>query len=446
MSWFIETNVNEGYPYNTDFPDDYQEGFNPLPALMWRIRSGINEGYPWIGYWYPDEDDTGEGEIIHTGGRQTNFPNGLSNGTTSNLNFDPHTNNMKGGFGNGGGELEFLSTTMTSFVCTKYDYMDLRERLTEILSAAADDWDMSILQKKTTKQLIAIQRYLGKDIHEALPVVKYYNFNIPVLSLEYYHPLLFGMLDLCISQEDGDLDTVTPHLYQAKPFIYQDFGEINLNFTEGWEFKNIEWEIYLPYAGLHSINLKCNEPIQLTATISLPTGAIQYYLFQRENLIFTTNGYCGIDIPLNTSAANEAISKQGWRNNLLNNTLIPLVNTIGSSLGPDATAGLEIASLVSKGLAGNGTTLISNNSLYSIGGLNGLLENQEAYIIAKVPIIHNNAYGYPEIMGMNVSKAFERLGDCSGFIKTENFKCEVIVATTDEKLEIERLLNAGVFV
>ena len=57
-----------------------------------------------------------------------------------------------------------------------------------------------------------------------------------------------------------------------------------------------------------------------------------------------------------------------------------------------------------------------------------------------------NGVGYEETLGANRSSAYVMLSDCSGYIKCENYKTDIIVATDTEKAEIERLMNEGVFI
>ena len=55
-----------------------------------------------------------------------------------------------------------------------------------------------------------------------------------------------------------------------------------------------------------------------------------------------------------------------------------------------------------------------------------------------------DGYGYKEMLGENRSTTFTRLGDCSGYVKTKNYKTPLISATEEEKRQIEALMDAGV--
>lgn len=52
MAWFINADINEGYPTNTEFTSDVPTGWTNtatvgLPANLWRISPNVNEGYPY---------------------------------------------------------------------------------------------------------------------------------------------------------------------------------------------------------------------------------------------------------------------------------------------------------------------------------------------------------------------------------------------------------------
>ena len=46
MAWTLETNVNEGYPHNTNTRYGNPGLTAPYPDGMWMIQPGVNDGYP----------------------------------------------------------------------------------------------------------------------------------------------------------------------------------------------------------------------------------------------------------------------------------------------------------------------------------------------------------------------------------------------------------------
>lgn len=466
MAWYIDSIINDGYPTNTDFPEFVISEFTNnvddvwYPAVGWRIDPNYNDGYPWIWWhlamtegWYFDGVTIGayssrsSDGLINIGGRQTNFPNGLSNGTTSNLRFD--AGDMVNEFNWDPNNGRYIAEAAKLVVCDMDNYLAFKNRLSEIMIEAGTlispgELDVHLA---TWLRLQMISKYLGANVSDSIISVKFFPFAVKAKTNGTDGELslvddvrLFGVLPTL--QVDW-ATTPLPALHQAKSIVQElDFGSVDLNFTEGWEFKDILWEVYLPYAGLQSIQLKGNYPVVAKAVVDLITGAIEYYIFQNGQLISTANGYCTTELPFNINTAQASVAKQGWRNNLMS-TVANMAAGIAGATNPEAGLALGAVNSVMAPLHEVAKTDIQYPSL---GNTLGLCQPKTVRLIAKVPVIHNNAYGYPEIMGMNVSKAYSRLGDCRGFIKTENFKCEVIVATTDEKLEIERLLNAGVFI
>ena len=104
------------------------------------------------------------------------------------------------------------------------------------------------------------------------------------------------------------------------------------------------------------------------------------------------------------------------------------------------------------GVAANVASNVANNmvghfdvSAPSIGGNVGLSNYPFTRVIAKIPKMFNEGYGYHETQGANRSTTYVNLSTCSGFVQCRNYKSDIIIATEDEKKEIENLMNAGVF-
>ena len=136
----------------------------------------------------------------------------------------------------------------------------------------------------------------------------------------------------------------------------------------------------------------------------------------------------GVDIPFNTAQAAQMQNLNGWRANQL-------------AKGISIATGSRTAAAVSA-MIGNSDAAITAPST---GGGVGFATPQIARLIAHIPEIQADGYGYPEILGTRKQYAKIRLAEAAGFVKCSNYKCEIIVATTPEKNEIEQLLNEGVF-
>lgn len=64
MAWFIDPDINDGYPWQEDWPQEAQTAFTgELPYSAWRIQADVNDGYPWIWWWFK-EDSSRSGEML----------------------------------------------------------------------------------------------------------------------------------------------------------------------------------------------------------------------------------------------------------------------------------------------------------------------------------------------------------------------------------------------
>lgn len=70
MAWYINSDINDGYPYNTEYPEymitDWTDNeLIPLPYSAWRISPGINDNYPYIGFWLDTVPGGGDGGEVN---------------------------------------------------------------------------------------------------------------------------------------------------------------------------------------------------------------------------------------------------------------------------------------------------------------------------------------------------------------------------------------------
>ena len=117
MSWFIDSELNHGYPWNESFPQNFRtdyidNGTIRLPYTAWRIKAGVNNDYPWIYWWFKEDTPTGGDMVI--GGSRSNYPNGFTSANRGGLRDDFDTNSRLGGLngGNFGGAM--ANTTITN--------------------------------------------------------------------------------------------------------------------------------------------------------------------------------------------------------------------------------------------------------------------------------------------------------------------------------------------
>lgn len=412
MAWYIDPNINGGYPTNTAFPESYPTGWvEPYPHSAWRIKSGVNEGYPYIWYWYPDEGG-GSGNNMQIGGRQTNFPGGLHNLAASQIPFDA----IGTVFNDNPSIGVFLAGALKSYAATPGAVTGVRD---DIIAFCQD------ITNSIHNQIVGIT---GTGLTDVVIQCKIYPFDLPNDGVE---PTDIEIIRFSAN----DAFTIRPNtgstLKMAKlsnTIKLLDFGNLDLSITQGWELDGISWIIYLPYAGTYSIQIKGTEQLNLKCVVDILSGQCEYYLIEGTEIIFSASGKMGVDIPFNTAQAAQMQNLNGWRAN-------QLAKGVSMLTGSRAAQALNT-------MIGNNTADITAPST---GGGVGFATPQAARLIARVPELQANGYGYADILGTRKEYAKVKLSSASGFVRCKNYKCEVIVATTPEKAEIERLLNEGVF-
>jgi hypothetical protein len=413
-TWYIDSNLNQGYPTWTDFitaPTGWTDtGDVPLNKLAWRIRSGVNEGYPFLGYWF-DSSSGQQGGEMEIGGSQTNYPNGFSNGNyehvrsrLNNTAMTPYTNYMTDV-----NNQMALAFSDKAFV--------VNETVLHNMISALNDTSIYDNAKKELMQSV-----FGSNVYDGIVMCRAFPFSL-TYSATTSTPALFGLFTLGV--------TGIPSCTKFVEHFYM--GIQGAEATQAWEFENIEWSIYLPYAGTFPLDIRSNEPLQLYLDVDLINNVGEYTLLQNGQVVNCWKCIIGYDIPINLT-----------RGATMSNAFGMVTNTVGRGLGllTTAVAGPVAGAVVGGGIHG---TEHYNVSAPKVGSLSGCASYPKPRLIGRIPKVHKDAFGYPELIGLNRSCGYLQLRSCSGFTQCQNYKCDVIVATTEEKQEIESLMNAGVF-
>lgn len=416
-TWYIDPQYNDGYPTFTGFisaPTGWTDtSAIPLNKLAWRISPGINDGYPFLGFWF-DSSSGQQGGEMDIGGSKTNYPNGFTDsdrGTvrghmndtamTAYQNYITDVNNQIA-LGLSGKAYVVNSTILTAMLARLND--------TSIYSSAE-------------KELM--QTVFGANVFEGIVMCRAFPF-------ELYHgsststPTMFGLFTLGVTGV-VECTRFIEHFYM---------GGLSIEATQAWEIENIEWSIYLPYAGTFPVDIRSNENLSLYLDIDLINNVGEYTLLVNGQIVNCFKCIIGYDIPVNLS-----------RGATMSNAFGMVTNTVGKGLGLATTAvgGAIPGAIVGSTVGGALRSEHYNVSAPKVGGLTGAASYPKPRLIARIPKMHRDARGYSEILGENRSCSFLQLRSCSGYVQCENYKSDVIVATTQEKQEIERLMNQGVF-
>ena len=195
-----------------------------------------------------------------------------------------------------------------------------------------------------------------------------------------------------------------------------------------WLNYHIQVICYLPYIGFVELNIKeiIDKTITLKYIYDVITGVCTACFYAGDIEICKYSGTIAIDIPI--TASNRAQVESGY---------------IMSALG--AVGSLLTGNLM--GVAGSAFGALMNQNHFTTKGSPSpscdAFDEQKAFIIIDYPVYYpptNYAhdYGYP----CNLSI---KLGNCKGFTKCANVDVDGLSCTEEERAELKRLLEGGVY-
>ena len=433
MSWYIDASINEGYPTNTDFIPAHVGWTDtdaiPLPELAWRIRADANEGYPFLGYFFTSHSGQQGGEM-EIGGSHTNYPNGLTGHNNGGVYNGTNGNAMYQGNSALRGTVEnAIALSMSGKI-----YCIDGQMLSQAINALNNN---SFIQSSARS---IIQEIYGANVYDGITLCRMYPFDLEGAAYAQI-PYVYGVYPL-LEIENGVPKPGQYYFWVCNKYSYQfDMGYVIPPIQQAWEIEKIEYSIYLPFAGTYPIDIRSAELIKVFLNVDVFSGLGEYVVYQGAQLTHCFKVNLGWDIPINLS-----------RGEMLQNLYTTTQNAIAKTIGVGSTAlGIATGNPIA-GMAGNMVAQGMVNSEHwavtapQIGGIAGLFSYPKARLICKIPKMHKDAYGYHELLGANRSTGYLSINTCSGFTQCKNYKCDIIVATDDEKAEIERLMDSGVFI
>lgn len=440
MSWFIFSAYNNGYPWNDSFPTDFNVGFVSgvsgvqYPYSLWRIGSGVNNGYPWKYWWF--ETGTTDNSDMVTGGNQTNYPDGFTTGNTGGLTDQFNDDDM--GFNDD--LVEALNTVIKGALAEKIMGLSISE-YQRLISYINDPSHMGPNFDPNT-----IQKLYGANIFDGVLLCKMYPFDVftDELTSEIY-PKIFGIYRLYSTVENppgsGTYEPVSGTGYYVPQRTVRAFnmGSISPNVLQAWELEGVSYYIYLPCAGTFPIDVRDGSEISITLWVDLLSGIGEYFIKQNGQIIGNHKIMIGIDVPMNFSQGQTQANYTSFVTSQISRAA-GIAAGIAGGINPLAGAALGAVSAGVGQMAGH-----FDVSSPSVGGCIGWASYPFARIIAKIPKMFNDGYGYPETQGLSRETTYTALSDVSGFVQCANYKSDIIIATEDEKREIENLMNGGVF-
>ena len=240
----------------------------------------------------------------------------------------------------------------------------------------------------------------------------------------------------------GTIDSGISMNYLSTNYVQLDCGSVSIDKYVGCFMDNEPYtkvSIYLPFIGIRQISADdvMGRSIHVVYNIDVLTGACACFLdVSGKGVLYSYNGSCITNVPLTSVNFSGAIQNA--------------VSAIGSAIGMAAgmaTGAAPITAMSAVGLM----TSAANTALNSkpqvqrsgnLGGSAGIMSVMTPYVIIERPNL--SVPNKIENFVGQTSNITMYLGDCKGFTMCEYVHLDGLNATSEEIVEIESMLKAGV--
>jgi hypothetical protein len=431
--WYLSSSTNNGYPYNTNFigiiSSVWTDGIHNIPT-EWRIDTTgkTNDGYPynyhmeiWLGGGGGGEE--GDGDIMHTGGhtRPTRSYTTVPQGHMATAHHDH-------------------KRTTRSALSTKSALM-VNGYITNTGGIQQLRLDLNSFPTTHPGDMIAVSQIYGANIFNAVVLARVFPFALAQNTDSHQQG---------VNSMNVKLAPDTDFYLLTNSTAILDFGAVDLDISQGFEISKYTYKLYLPYSGIHSIDIRGNEEVQLIGYVDLFAGTIDYIFYVNDQIELTAQGKIGLDIPFNVQ---QGEMLQNAIMNAIKYTAQPIGMIAGAGIGNMISADIEAVKMGAEignkaggwvgGQAAEMTVPLSSSNVS--GGASSADMYSQPCIIVKKQVMHIEGYGYPEELGFRHLAGVNDLSRQKELIVVSNYKCGVDRATEREKQEIIRLLENGVF-
>ena len=271
---------------------------------------------------------------------------------------------------------------------------------------------------------------------ECIQSVKYYPFDVmnAFKLIEANANVTFG--DVVVKDNNDQVVSTWIVINNDFKRFKVRVGEITINRNELYgnylDMENI-YRLYLPY--LETITLETEQVTPVTEqyvtiyvdyVFNIFTGSITAYVYKKDSdgndiILHIVNGSVGMDIPLNTSSAND----------VARNLALGVTRFV-------ASGGTGVSSLITD------TTIHFNQIGGYSDGLAKMYGIQDVYLLIERPL-KDEPNNYKELNGYPSNKEVT-LGTLKGYAEIDSIKLDDVGSiTNEEKKELENLLINGVF-
>lgn len=440
MSWYIDSEVNNGYPWNTEFPTTFKTTWTNtdtigLPKGAWRIQQGVNSGYPFIWYWFSEEAGSGGGsdggEISYNRKDFGDLNNRQSLITDSFFDFT------------------LLANGATAYVLNGTQLANVLEQVNGLyVSEPPDPIDLQRLQLD----------FHGSNPTDYIINVFGFPFNFTFGPDDSTYPVKIGPVGL----------STTAHI--AKQIHIVDFGTLHIDpyFNDFRDYSPYtEIQLYLPLCGTVTLDpaLYIGHDISVEYVCNVYTGSCIARIYRDDLLDKVVNGNIACQIPITAAKMGD------YQNN---------IKTINAAIKQQETS-LAMSTVSTIGSIAGG--IMTGNPLAIAGALGGIskiessianLDSLNYELSHTAPSVSSTSSG-DAVLSMNASKLkcllmFKRTQTVQGFNisqygRTVGFACckqcsvsditgytvcskintNGIPATVEEIQLIEKVFTSGVY-
>ena len=306
---------------------------------------------------------------------------------------------------------------------------------------SAADLGFITMYNPTVAQLKSLSAYMWSNVFDLNTFKKLFSDpmqSIIGLAIVPVAPSVAGSKNV----KFGTIDSGISMSYLSTNYVQLDCGSVALEKYVGCFMDNDPYtkiSIYLPFIGIRQLSADdlIGGSIHVVYNIDVLNGACACFIeHSTRGVLYSYNGSCITNVPLTSVNFSGAIQNA--------------VSAIGSMIGIAAgmsTGAAPVAAMGALGLATSAanTAINSKPSVQrsgNLGGSAGIMSILTPYVIIERPrlSVPNNVQKH---VGQT-SNITMRLGDCRGFTMCEYVHLDGLSATSEEIVEIESMLKAGV--
>lgn len=306
---------------------------------------------------------------------------------------------------------------------------------------SAADLGFITMYNPTAAQLKSLSDYMWSNQFDLVTYKKLFSDpmqSIIGLAIVPVAPSIAGSKNVMF----GTLDSGISMSYLSTNYVQKDCGSVSIDKYVGCFMDNDPYtkiSIYLPFIGIRQLSADdvIGGSINVVYNIDVLTGACACFIkHSSRGVLYSYNGSCITNVPLTAVNFSGAIQNA--------------VTAIGSMVGMAAGMATGAAPITAMSIAGMMTSA-ANTAMNSkpqvqrsgnLGGSAGIMSILTPYVIIERPSL--SVPNKVEKFVGQTSNITMRLSDCSGFTMCDYVHLDGLNATSEEILEIESMLKAGV--